>query len=136
VRLFGIRKRGTARIFPPDWLTIESKQIYRLLGAWIGATTPPNIISAFKQVGIHAVWDPDHRGLEIRVDSQFSKRSVRVDWFVMGWPVYHGALVLQPRKDNSLTSAYAAELCTSCTISEILGAQRAQNAGQGNLTYP
>jgi hypothetical protein len=27
-----------------------------------------------------------------------------------------------------------AEFCTSCTISEILGAQRAQNAGQGNLT--
>jgi hypothetical protein len=29
---------------------------------------------------------------------------------------------------------YAAELCTSCTVSEILGAQRAQNVGQGNLT--
>jgi hypothetical protein len=30
----------------------------------------------------------------------------------------------------------AVELCTSCTISEILSAQRAHNAGQGNLTEP
>jgi hypothetical protein len=29
---------------------------------------------------------------------------------------------------------YAAELCTSCTISEPLGAQRATNAWQSNLT--
>jgi hypothetical protein len=34
------------------------------------------------------------------------------------------------------TSNYAAELCTSYTISEILCTQRAQNAGQGNLTDP
>jgi hypothetical protein len=33
-------------------------------------------------------------------------------------------------------SIYAAGLCTSWTISEILGAQRAQNAGQDNLTDP
>jgi hypothetical protein len=31
---------------------------------------------------------------------------------------------------------YAAELCTSRPISEILGAQRVQNAEQGNLTDP
>jgi hypothetical protein len=34
-------------------------------------------------------------------------------------------------KENS-----AEELCTSCEISEIFGAQRAQNAGQGNLADP
>jgi hypothetical protein len=33
VGLFGIHKRGIARIFPPDWLTIQSRQISRLLGA-------------------------------------------------------------------------------------------------------
>jgi hypothetical protein len=36
--------------------------------------------------------------------------------------------------DNCYYSHYVVKLCTSCRISEILGAQRAQNAGQGNLT--
>jgi hypothetical protein len=48
VGLCGIHKIGITRIFPPDWLTIQSKQIYRLLGAWIAAATSPHIISALK----------------------------------------------------------------------------------------
>jgi hypothetical protein len=37
---------------------------------------------------------------------------------------------------NVIITFYAAELRTSCTISEILRAQPAQNAGQDNLTNP
>jgi hypothetical protein len=74
VRLFGIHKREIGRIFPLDWLTIQSKQIYRLLGASIAAATPPNIILAFKQVRIHAICNPDHGGLEVRVDIKTARQ--------------------------------------------------------------
>jgi hypothetical protein len=72
--LFGIHKRGITRIFPPDWLTIQSKQIYRLLSTWTAAATPHDVISAFKQVGIHAIWNPDHGDLEARVDIKIAQR--------------------------------------------------------------
>jgi hypothetical protein len=52
---FGIHKFGISRVFSPDWLAAQSKQVCRLLGAWIAIATPLNIISAFKQMGIHVV---------------------------------------------------------------------------------
>jgi hypothetical protein len=74
VGIFGIHKRGISRVFPPDWLTTQSKQICPLLGAWIATATPPNIISAFKQVGIHVAWSQLHDALEVRVDVMTARR--------------------------------------------------------------
>jgi hypothetical protein len=67
VGIFGIHKRGISRVFPPDWLTAQSKQICRLLGAWIATETPPNIISAFKQVKIHVVGSELHNAWKYKL---------------------------------------------------------------------
>jgi hypothetical protein len=68
VGIFGIYKRGISGVFSPGWSTAQFKQIYHLLGAWIATAPPPNIISAFKQVGIHVVWSELHNALEVRAD--------------------------------------------------------------------
>jgi hypothetical protein len=35
----------------------------KILGAWQAVATPPNIISAFRQTGLHASWDRSHGAL-------------------------------------------------------------------------
>jgi hypothetical protein len=74
IGIFGIHTGGISRVFPPGWLTAQSKQICRLIRAWIATATPPNIISAFKQVGIHIMWSELHNALEVRVDVTTAQR--------------------------------------------------------------
>jgi hypothetical protein len=74
VGMFAIHKAVMRRVFAPNWLSNQSKQIYRMLGAWQAVSTPPNIISAFKQVGIHVEWSDDHKTLLTRVDPSTARR--------------------------------------------------------------
>jgi hypothetical protein len=63
VRLFAIHKPAIHRIRSPKWMNSQTAQIMKILGAWQVAATPPNIISAFKQTGLHASWDRSHGAL-------------------------------------------------------------------------
>jgi hypothetical protein len=50
----------------------QTDQIRKILGAW--QTTPPNIISAFKQTGFHASWDRSHGELVMPVDLESERK--------------------------------------------------------------
>jgi hypothetical protein len=52
----------------------------------------------------------------------------------LGEEVSSQLLIVKGHRDLGEHRDYAAELCTSCAVSEIIGAQYAQNAGHGNLT--
>jgi hypothetical protein len=49
----------------------------KILGAWQAVATPPNIISAFKQTGLHANWSLEHRALVVSVDLASARRLVQ-----------------------------------------------------------
>jgi hypothetical protein len=46
----------------------QTAQVMKILGAWQAVATPPNIISAFKQTGLHSSWSQMHRVLVVSVD--------------------------------------------------------------------
>jgi hypothetical protein len=58
-----------------------------------------------------------------------------LDWLAL-FPLLNRCAVQRSLFSGYYGINYAAESCTSCTISEILGARGAQNAGQGNRTDP
>jgi hypothetical protein len=46
----------------------------KILGAWQASATPPNIISTFKQTGLHANWDRSHGALVMSVDLESAQK--------------------------------------------------------------
>jgi hypothetical protein len=74
VGVLAIHKAVMKRVFTPNWLSNQSKQIYRMLGGWYAVATPPNIVSAFKQVGIHVEWSHEHKALLVKIDPTTARR--------------------------------------------------------------
>jgi hypothetical protein len=70
MRIFAIHKAAMRRVFAPDWLSNQSKEIYRMPGACQAVSTPPNIISAFKQVGIQVEWSDERKTLLAKVHTK------------------------------------------------------------------
>jgi hypothetical protein len=70
----GYEEWAMRRVFPPDWMSKRSKQLYRMLGGWYAVATPPNIVSAFKQVGIHGQWSNQYNTLLAQVDASTARR--------------------------------------------------------------
>jgi hypothetical protein len=46
----------------------QTAQFTNILGVWQGVATLPNVITAFKQTGLHLIWDRDQRALVMPVD--------------------------------------------------------------------
>ena len=89
--IFGIQKTGMGRVHPPQWLSTQSQQLYKILGSWFASATPPNIISAFNQMGIHVEWNSDSeiliakanralaRNIRIRSNNVMNKKRISVE---------------------------------------------------------
>ena len=70
--IFAICKGAQQRIRPNKDLSEQSKQIIKLLGGWQAATTPPNIISAFRAAGI--ISKLKHNILISEVDTSYAHK--------------------------------------------------------------
>jgi hypothetical protein len=77
VAMFAIHKSAIGRVRPAQWMNAQTAQITKILGAWQVAATPPNIISAFKQTGLHANWNREHRALVMSVHLPSARRLIQ-----------------------------------------------------------
>jgi hypothetical protein len=79
--IFGVQKTAMGRVHPPEWLTTQTQILAKILGAWQAVTTPPNIISAFSQMGLSIHWDYEHNCNCVTVQRQLARklRSPRTD---------------------------------------------------------
>jgi hypothetical protein len=48
-------------------MNLQTAQLMGILGAWQAAVRPPNIISSFKQTGLHSSWDREQGPLVVSV---------------------------------------------------------------------
>jgi hypothetical protein len=54
----------------------QTAQIMKILGAWQAVAWSPNSLSAFKQTGLHANWNREHRALVKSVDLSSARELV------------------------------------------------------------
>jgi hypothetical protein len=71
---FAIHKSAIHRVRPPKWMDSQAAQIRKIFGPWQAATTPPNIISAFKQTALHASLDRSHGAFVMSADLESARR--------------------------------------------------------------
>jgi hypothetical protein len=72
--IFGIQKMAMGRIHPPEWLTPQTQILMKILGAWQAVTTPPNVVSAFSQMGLSMHWDAEHQCNCVRVVRDLARK--------------------------------------------------------------
>jgi hypothetical protein len=63
-----IHKSAIQRVRHPIWMSAQTVQVLKIHSAWHAVATPPNIVSTFKQTGLHSIWDWRHRALAMLVD--------------------------------------------------------------------
>jgi hypothetical protein len=72
--IFGIQKQAMSRIHPPEWLSQQTQVLMKILGAWQAVTTPPNVVSAFSQMGISNHWQAEHNCNCVSVQRCFARK--------------------------------------------------------------
>ena len=77
LRIFSILKGAQRIIHPQPWVSRQTAQVLRILGAMTAVTTPPNVISAFAQAGIMSRWNMVHGCLTCYVNSS-EARAIRI----------------------------------------------------------
>jgi hypothetical protein len=68
VGMFALHKSAIDRGRSAGWMNAQMAQIMKILGAGQEVATRSNISSAFKQTGLHATWNREHRALVMSVD--------------------------------------------------------------------
>jgi hypothetical protein len=62
-------------------MSAHTAQVMKILVAWQAVATPPNIISTFKQTGLHSSWSQMRRVLVVSVDLA-TARKLECEWTV------------------------------------------------------
>jgi hypothetical protein len=68
--IFASEKIEAARCRPQHGLNAQTRKMIKMIDGYGRATTPNNVISAFRRAGITSEWDAEHETLIVKIDQE------------------------------------------------------------------